>query len=119
MAGDIVEWVQEDVTEYFVEDAKEKGKEKTADTEKAVASMYSKADISTSSAAENAVRNAAIGSGLSQRDIDTLAGTASKESSVAHSVGRGLVDSSKGVLMIVARSTRAVAAVLAHAASWW
>ncbi|WP_405921455.1 hypothetical protein [Streptomyces sp. NBC_00122] len=96
VAGDIVEWVQEDVTEYFVEDAKEKGKEKTADTEKAVASMYSKADISTSSAAENAVRNAAIGSGLSQRDIDTLAGTASKESSVAHSVGRGLVDSSKG-----------------------
>ncbi|MBW5486329.1 hypothetical protein [Streptomyces bambusae] len=95
LAGDIVEWVQEDVTEYFVEDAQEKGKEKTADTEKAVAEMYSQADISTSSAAESAVRNAAAGSGLSQREIDTLAGVASKESSVGHSVGRDLVDSSK------------------------
>ncbi|MEV7526202.1 hypothetical protein [Streptomyces sp. NPDC091371] len=96
IAGDVAGWVQEDVTEYFVEDAQDKGKEKTADTEKAVASMYSKADLSTSRAAEGAVRSAAAGSGLSQRDIDTLAGVASKESSVAHSVGRGLVDSSKG-----------------------
>ncbi|MFE1412854.1 hypothetical protein ACFW6F_18890 [Streptomyces sp. NPDC058746] len=96
LAGDIVEWVQEDVTEYFVEGAKDEGKEKTAETEKAVAEMYSKADRGVSKSAEDAVRSAAIGSGLSQRDIDTLAGAASKESSVAHNVGRGLVDSSKG-----------------------
>ncbi|RSS76929.1 hypothetical protein EF918_22300 [Streptomyces sp. WAC06614] len=96
LAGDIVEWVQEDVTEHFVEGAKEDGKEKTAETEKAVAEMYTKADHGVSSAAAQAVRHSAAGSGMSQQDIDTLAGVASKESSVAHSVGRDLVDSSKG-----------------------
>ncbi|MCB5181784.1 hypothetical protein [Streptomyces antimicrobicus] len=96
LAGDIVEWVQEDVTEYFVDDAKEKGKEKTAETEKAVAEMYSKADKSTSHAAESAVRNSAAASGLSEADINTLAGVASSQSSTAHSVGRDLVASSKG-----------------------
>lgn len=96
LAGDVVEWVQEDVTEHFVEEAKDKGKEKVGDTEKAVAEMYSRSDASTSGAAAAAVRNASADSGLSQKDIDTLAGVASKESSVAHSVGRDLVDSSKG-----------------------
>lgn len=96
LAGDVVEWVQEDVTAHFVEEAKEKGKEKVGDTEKAVAEMYSRSDASTSGAAASAVRNAAADSGLSQKDIDTLAGVASKESSVAHSVGRDMVDSSKG-----------------------
>ncbi|MFK0048166.1 hypothetical protein ACIQU4_29580 [Streptomyces sp. NPDC090741] len=96
LAGDIVEWVQEDVTEHFVEDAKDKGKEKTAGTEKAVGQMYSEADRATSESARKAVLHAAAGSGMSQQDINTLAGVASKESSVAHSVGRDLVDSSKG-----------------------
>ncbi|OEJ32180.1 hypothetical protein [Streptomyces subrutilus] len=96
VAGDVVEWVQEDVTEHFVDEAKDEGKERTADTEKDVAEMYSKADRGVSGSAESAVRSSAIGSGLSQKDIDTLAGAASKESSVAHTVGRGLVASSKG-----------------------
>ncbi|MET9322915.1 hypothetical protein ABZX75_22365 [Streptomyces sp. NPDC003038] len=96
VAGDVVEWVQEDVTELFVEDAKDEGKEKTADTEKAVGEMYSQADRQTSQAAQRAVLHAAAGSDMSQQDINTLAGVASKESSVAHSVGRDLVDSSKG-----------------------
>ncbi|MFJ3924942.1 DUF6571 family protein [Streptomyces sp. NPDC090022] len=96
IAGDVVEWVQEDVTEHFVDKAKEEGKEKTANTEKDVADMYSKADKRTSQAAESAVRNSAAGSGLSQQEIDILTGVASAESSTAHSVGRSLVASSKG-----------------------
>ncbi|MEU8840886.1 DUF6571 family protein [Streptomyces roseus] len=96
VAGDVVEWVQEDVTELFVEDAKEKGKEKTGHTQEAVAKMYAEAEGRTSEAASKAVLHAASGSGLSEKEISTLAGVASKESAVAHSVGRDLVDSSKG-----------------------
>ncbi|MET9852729.1 hypothetical protein ABZY57_07255 [Streptomyces sp. NPDC006450] len=94
LAGDVLEWVQEDVTEHFVEDAKKEGEDKTAETEKKVATMYAAAEERSSRAADDAVHHAAAGSGMSAADVDTLATAASKESAVGHSVGRDLVASS-------------------------
>ncbi|MFD4739139.1 hypothetical protein ACFWNR_20155 [Streptomyces virginiae] len=96
LAGDVIEWVQEDVTEHFVEDAKKEGEKKTDKTEQDVSEMYSAAQTRSSKAAAEAVRNAAAGSGLSAADIDILAGAASKETANAHSVGRDQVASAAG-----------------------
>lgn len=96
LAGDVIEWVQEDVTEHFVEGAKKEGEEKTDKTEQDVSEMYSAAQTQSSKAAADAVRNAAAGSGMSATDIDVLAGAASKETANAHSVGRDQVASAAG-----------------------
>lgn len=94
LAGDVLEWVQEDVTEHFVEDAKKEGENETAETEKKVATMYAAAEERSSRAADAAVRHAAAGTGMSAADVDTLATAASTQSAVGHSVGRDLVASS-------------------------
>ncbi|WP_327414262.1 hypothetical protein [Streptomyces sp. NBC_01233] len=96
LAGDIVEWVQEDVTEHFVDEAKKDGQELTGDTENDVSRMYADAQTRASDAARSAVINAAAGTGMSQTDIDVLAGAASRETTNGHSAGRDQVASAAG-----------------------
>ncbi|MFJ7202800.1 hypothetical protein ACIQWR_04565 [Streptomyces sp. NPDC098789] len=96
IAGDVVGWVQEDVTEGYTEDAEKKGEAKTLATQRRVSQLYADSEQAVSGAAENAVRHAAKGSGLSAGDVDVLAGSASKESKNAHSVGRDLVATAAG-----------------------
>ncbi|MEU6313893.1 hypothetical protein [Streptomyces sp. NPDC047014] len=93
LAGDLVEWVQEDVTEHFVDKAKEEGEEKTGATAQQVSEMYATAQTQSSRSAADAVRNAAAGTGMSATEVDVMAGAASKETANAHSVGRDQVAS--------------------------
>ncbi|WP_251049995.1 hypothetical protein [Streptomyces sp. ISL-86] len=96
LAGDVVEWVQEDITEHFVEDAKKEGEKNTDKTEQTVSEMYAAEQKRSSGAAAEAVRKAAAGAGMSHADIDVLAGAASKETATGHSVGRDQVASAAG-----------------------
>ncbi|MFE4638391.1 hypothetical protein ACFRJ1_34160 [Streptomyces sp. NPDC056773] len=96
LAGDLVEWVQEDVTEHFVDKAKEEAEKITGDTEKDVSRMYADAQTRASEAAKSAVINAAAGTGMSQADINVLAGAASRETTNGHSAGRSQVASAAG-----------------------
>ncbi|WP_060180416.1 hypothetical protein [Streptomyces sp. IMTB 1903] len=96
LAGDIVEWVQEDVTEHFVDEAKKDGKELTGDMENDVSKMYADAQTRASDAARSAVVHAAAGTGMSRTDIDVLAGAASRETTNGHSAGRDQVASAAG-----------------------
>ncbi|WP_330330693.1 hypothetical protein OHS33_13775 [Streptomyces sp. NBC_00536] len=96
LAGDVVGWVQEDVTEHYTEAAEKTGEDKTAATQHKVSQLYADAERRTSDAVAGAVTHAAQGSGLSEAYIGVLAGSASKESKVAHSVGRDLVATAAG-----------------------
>ncbi|MFD3547416.1 hypothetical protein ACFWUW_17755 [Streptomyces sp. NPDC058655] len=96
LAGDVVEWVQEDVTEHFVDGAKKDAEKLTGDKEKDVSRMYADAQTRASDAARSAVTNAAQGMGLSQTDVDVLAGAASRETTNGHSAGRDQVASAVG-----------------------
>ncbi|MFD9370161.1 hypothetical protein ACFWA6_21035 [Streptomyces sp. NPDC060020] len=96
LAGDIVEWVQEDVTEHFVDEAKKDGQKLTGDMENDVSRMYADAQTRASDAARSAVINAATGTGMSRTDIDVLAGAASRETTNGHSAGRDQVASAAG-----------------------
>ncbi|WP_030771717.1 hypothetical protein [Streptomyces sp. NRRL F-2664] len=96
LAGDIVEWVQEDVTEHFVDEAKKDGQKLTGDMEGDVSRMYADAQTRASDAARSAVVHAAAGTGMSRTDIDVLAGAASRETTNGHSAGRDQVASAAG-----------------------
>ncbi|MFE4262348.1 hypothetical protein [Streptomyces sp. NPDC056883] len=96
LAGDVVEWVQEDVTAHFVDKAKEDAEKLTGDTEKDVSRMYADAQTRASEAARSAVINAASGTGMPQTDIGVLAGAASRETTNGHSAGRSQVASAAG-----------------------
>ncbi|MFI5765823.1 hypothetical protein ACIA8F_33435 [Streptomyces sp. NPDC051563] len=95
LAGDVVEWLQEDITEAVVDSAKEDVAEKTGKTEKGVMANYADAEAAASKAAENAVANAARGSGMSETDIKDLQLGAGRETGTAHSTGRNLMASGK------------------------
>ncbi|WP_328925946.1 hypothetical protein OG429_15705 [Streptomyces sp. NBC_00190] len=96
LAGDALEWLQEDITEAVVDGAKKDAADKMGETEKGVAADYAKAEKAASENAATAVHNAARGSGMSETDINDLAGVASKETGIAHSVGRDHMASGKG-----------------------
>ncbi|MET9959103.1 hypothetical protein ABZ128_08455 [Streptomyces sp. NPDC006326] len=96
VAGDVVEWLQEDITEAVVDGAKEDVAKKMGKTEKGVIADYARAQTAAGESAATAVRNAARGSDISQTDMNDLAGVASKEAKTAHSVGRDLMASGKG-----------------------
>ncbi|MFE2287316.1 hypothetical protein ACFXDJ_24485 [Streptomyces sp. NPDC059443] len=96
LAGDVVEWVQEDVTEHFTEDAEKKAEDETAATQKKVAVMYAAAEDGSSRAAESAVKHAAAGTDLPAAYVQTLAASASQDSANGHSVGRDLVATAAG-----------------------
>ncbi|MCX4778704.1 hypothetical protein [Streptomyces sp. NBC_01264] len=96
LAGDVVEWLQEDITEAVVDSAKEDVAEKTGKTEKGVMADYVDAEGAASrAAAAAAVANAARGSDMTATDIDDLKLGASRESGTAHSTGRNLMASGK------------------------
>ncbi|MEU8459512.1 hypothetical protein [Streptomyces sp. NPDC029003] len=96
VAGDIVEWLQEDATERVVERAKEDGALKTGELDHKAVIDYTNAQKAAGASAEQSVRHALAGSGMNQRSIDALAGEASTETANAHAVGRGQVATSNG-----------------------
>ncbi|MFD6230768.1 hypothetical protein ACFWFZ_28490 [Streptomyces sp. NPDC060232] len=96
LAGDIVEWLQEDITESVVEGAKKDIVEKTADSDQAAATAYVDAQQAAGSSAAASVRKAAEGTGMSERTIGSLAGVAGAATTNAYSAGRDLVASSQG-----------------------
>ncbi|MGP9020575.1 DUF6571 family protein [Streptomyces sp. BR1] len=84
VGGDVVEWIKDDVNEAALESAK---KDTTDEARREAADGYLGAQTAAKSSAEAAVRSACKGSGMSQTNIDNLAGAASTEASVAHTVG--------------------------------
>ncbi|MFE0578248.1 hypothetical protein [Streptomyces sp. NPDC058874] len=96
LAGDIVEWLQEDITESVVEGAKKDVVNRTADSDQAAATAYVDAQQAAGASAAASVRKAAEGSGMSERTIGALAGVAGTATTNAYSAGRDLVASSKG-----------------------
>ncbi|MFJ6053165.1 hypothetical protein [Streptomyces sp. NPDC092307] len=96
LAGDVVEWLQEDITESVVEGAKKDMVEKTGGSDQAAASAYVDAEQAAGASAAASVRKAAEGSGMSERTIGALAGVAATETTNGYGAGRDLVDSSKG-----------------------
>ncbi|MEU7556360.1 hypothetical protein AB0B01_29245 [Streptomyces sp. NPDC044571] len=94
LAGDVVEWLQEDVTESVVERAKKDQAEKTGESNHKAVIDYTDAQTEAGKSAAQSVRKAAEGSGMNQRTIDALAGVASTETANAHAVGRGQVATS-------------------------
>ncbi|MDJ0379582.1 hypothetical protein [Streptomyces sp. G-G2] len=96
VAGDLVEWLQEDVTESVVERAEKDQAIKTGEVNSKAVYDYSDAEGEASLSAGQSVRKAASGTGMSQRTIDALAGVASTETSNAHAVGRGQVATANG-----------------------
>lgn len=96
LAGDVVEWLQEDITESVVEGAKKDIVEKTGDSDQVAASAYVDAEQAAGASAAASVRKAAEGSGMSERTIGALAGVAATETTNGYGAGRDLVDSSKG-----------------------
>ncbi|MFI8344969.1 hypothetical protein ACIF8W_33585 [Streptomyces sp. NPDC085639] len=96
LAGDVVEWLQEDITESVVEGAKKDIVKKTADSDQAAAGAYIDAQQAAGASAAASVRKAAEGSGMSERTIGALAGVAATETTNGYGAGRDLVASSKG-----------------------
>ncbi|MGW7461473.1 hypothetical protein [Streptomyces sp. NPDC054797] len=96
LAGDVVEWLQEDITEGVVERAKKDQAEKTGEVNHKAVLDYTQAQLEAGLSAEQSVRKAAEGTGMNQRSIDALAGLASAETANAHAVGRGHVVTSNG-----------------------
>ncbi|KOG49647.1 hypothetical protein ADK75_19190 [Streptomyces virginiae] len=96
LAGDVVEWLQEDITESVVEGAKKDIVKKTADSDQAAAGAYIDAQQAAGASAAASVRKAAEGSGMSERTIGALAGVAATETTNGYGAGRNLVASSKG-----------------------
>ncbi|MFB7257691.1 hypothetical protein [Streptomyces nojiriensis] len=96
LAGDVVEWLQEDITEGVVERATKDQAEKTGEADHKAVLDYTQAQLEAGRSAEQSVRKAAEGTGMNQRSIDALAGLASAETANAHAVGRGHVVTSNG-----------------------
>ncbi|MFJ9937089.1 hypothetical protein ACIRSJ_28690 [Streptomyces virginiae] len=96
LAGDVVEWLQEDITESVVERAKKDQASKVGDADHGAVLSYTQAQVEAGESAAQSVRKAAEGTGMNQRSIDALAGTASAQTANAHAVGRGQVVTSNG-----------------------
>ncbi|WKV73736.1 hypothetical protein AW27_020795 [Streptomyces sp. PCS3-D2] len=95
-AGDVVEWLQEDISESVVERAKKDQADKTGEVDHKAVLDYTQAQVEAGESAAQSVRKAAEGTGMNQRSIDALAGTASAQTANAHAVGRGQVATSNG-----------------------
>ncbi|MER6318473.1 hypothetical protein ABT237_32595 [Streptomyces sp. NPDC001581] len=96
LAGDVVEWLQEDITESVVEGAQKDAAKKFEDSNQEAAEEYARAQTGASDSAAASVRIAARGSGLSARTIGSYAGVASTETANAYSNGRDLVATMNG-----------------------
>ncbi|MEU6867073.1 DUF6571 family protein [Streptomyces sp. NPDC046876] len=96
LAGDVVEWLQEDVTEGVVERAKHDHAKKIEEADHGAVIDYTDTQRAAGESAAQSVRKAAAGTGMSGRTVDALAGVASTETANAHAVGRGQVATSSG-----------------------
>ncbi|MCJ1677082.1 hypothetical protein MTF65_06925 [Streptomyces sp. APSN-46.1] len=96
LAGDVVEWLQEDIAEGIVERAKKDQAEKAGEVDHKAVIDYTNAQTEAGKSAAQSVRKAAEETGMSQRSIDALAGMASTQTANAHAVGRGQVATSNG-----------------------
>ncbi|MFF4432212.1 hypothetical protein ACFYZ4_23940 [Streptomyces sp. NPDC001513] len=96
LAGDVVEWLQEDITEGVVERATKDQADKKGEADHKAVLDYTQAQLEAGLSAEQSVRKAAEGTGMNQRSIDALAGLASTQTANAHAVGRGQVVTSNG-----------------------
>ncbi|WP_328298931.1 hypothetical protein OG389_14705 [Streptomyces sp. NBC_00435] len=96
LAGDFVEWLQEDITDGVVERATKDQAEKQGEADQAAVIDYAKAQKEAGESAAQSVRKAVEGTGMNERSIDALAGVASTETANAHAVGRGQVATSNG-----------------------
>ncbi|MFD6889862.1 hypothetical protein [Streptomyces sp. NPDC059957] len=96
LAGDVVEWLQEDITDSVVKAAEKDQAEKRDDANSEAVIKYTDAQTAAGESAAASVRHAANGTGMNQRTIDSLAGVASTETANAHAVGRGQVATSNG-----------------------
>ncbi|MEW2417757.1 DUF6571 family protein [Streptomyces sp. NPDC046866] len=96
LAGDVVGWLQEDVTESVVERAKHDHAKKIDEADHAAVIDYTDAQRAAGESAAQSVRRAAAGTGMTGRTVDALAGVASTETANAHAVGRGQVATSSG-----------------------
>ncbi|MEV6654129.1 hypothetical protein [Streptomyces sp. NPDC051219] len=91
VGGDVVEWLQEDITESVVKGAEQ---DTTDEARRESAAGYTRAEENAKVSAENAVVSGARGTGLTPEQIREFKGSASTETASAHSIGRDLVASS-------------------------
>lgn len=96
LAGDALEWLQEDITESVIEGAKDDAARKVEGSNQAAGRDFVDSQTGASQAASNSVRMAAEGLGLSERTFGSYRGVASAETANAHTVGRGLVATMNG-----------------------
>ncbi|MGR4878808.1 hypothetical protein ACIPUC_05130 [Streptomyces sp. LARHCF249] len=96
LAGDVVEWLQEDITESVVEGAKEDAAKKVEGSNQEAVKDFVKAQEGASQSASDSVRIAAERLGLSERTFGSYRGVASAETANAFTVGRGLVATMNG-----------------------
>ncbi|CAM5456775.1 hypothetical protein SAVIM338S_02892 [Streptomyces avidinii] len=96
LAGDVVEWLQEDITEGVVERATKDQAQKTGEADHKAVIDYTDAQREAGESAAQSVRKAVAGTDMNERTINALAGVASTETANAHAVGRGQVATSNG-----------------------
>ncbi|MFJ9343684.1 hypothetical protein ACIRP0_31040 [Streptomyces sp. NPDC101733] len=96
LAGDAVEWLQEDITESVVKGAEEDAAKKADDSNQKAGAAFVDAQTGASKSAADSVQIAARGSGLSERTIGSYQGVASTETANAYAVGRDLVATMNG-----------------------
>ncbi|MEW2069259.1 hypothetical protein [Streptomyces sp. NPDC007346] len=87
MGGDVVTWVQEDITEAVVEKSKKEDLGKAALTK---GESYTQAEEATKKAAAAAVATGGKAAGLTPAEYSVFLGSASTETGSAYSSGRSL-----------------------------
>ncbi|MEV6746318.1 DUF6571 family protein [Streptomyces sp. NPDC051080] len=89
--GDVVGWIKEDISESAVKNAEH---DMANESRHESAAGYAEAEAAAKTAATSAVGVAGRGAGLTTDQIKEYQGSASTETSTAHSTGRNLVASS-------------------------
>ncbi|MFE0704608.1 hypothetical protein [Streptomyces sp. NPDC058872] len=109
-AGDVLEWVQEDVTESSLETGE---KDTTSEARRESTDGYSRAEGAAKVSAARAVSAAARDADLSPTDVKDLQGVASRAMGTARSTGRDPVVSGSGHGMTRRRTRTVPVGVLA------
>lgn len=91
VGGDVVGWIQEDITESVVKHAE---RDVSGEGRRDSLTGYADAELAAKNAAVSAVETGAKAAGLSPDQYNDYKGSASTETASAHSTGRDLVDSS-------------------------
>ncbi|MEW2389371.1 DUF6571 family protein [Streptomyces venezuelae] len=91
VGGDVVGWIQEDVSESVVKGAKI---DQADESRRESINGYAQAEKATKSSAARAVAAAAMGTDIDPDLVTTYGGSASTQSATAHAIGRDMVASS-------------------------